>query len=186
MPHVITTNRLILRALTEADIGVITRELNNFAVSRFTARVPFPYQRSDAEHYVAWAAGLDQRSLVCAVETRADPGQLKGIISYEWSDEKADAELGYWYAQSAWGQGVGSEAAKAVVAHAFETNRHDRLIASYQNENLASARILGKIGFETIGAGQSFSRAQDRDVDVTHLALTRQRWLAHESRRELT
>jgi RimJ/RimL family protein N-acetyltransferase len=173
----IMTKRLRLRALSGTDVDVIARELNNFEVSRFTARVPYPYALSDAEDFVAWASGVDDRSLICAVELGADPGLLIGIISCEWSDEKNDGELGYWYAQSVWGQGIASEAAKAVVTHMFETVGHDRLVATYQNENLASARVLQKLGFEITGSGAHFSKAQDRDVDVTHLALTRTRWL---------
>ncbi|MGL4527921.1 MAG: GNAT family N-acetyltransferase, partial [Aestuariivirga sp.] len=63
----ITTARLSLRPLREADAGDIVRQLNNFAVSRWTARVPFPYSTLDAEDFLRRVAMLGAGNLVAAI-----------------------------------------------------------------------------------------------------------------------
>lgn len=176
MTQVIETARLLLRPMAEDDAGVLVRELNDFAIARNTGRIPHPYHRSDALEFLEFVATIEERSRVAAVELKSAPGELIGVISYEWNETKDDAELGYWYSQRVWGRGIGSEAARAMVDDAFIRAGHERLIACYHNDNAASARILGKLGFEVVGPCSSYSRAQGREVAVTNLSLSRERW----------
>lgn len=177
MPVVLETPRLLLRPLRLEDCDRLVDELNDMAIARNTARIPHPYHRSDALEFLDFAMGVVPRSRIAGVEEKAVPGHLIGVISYEWTEASSDAELGYWYAQSAWGRGIGSEAARAMVNDAFASNGHDRLVACFHNDNPASARILAKTGFEVVGACSSFSKAQGREVPVTNTALSRARWL---------
>jgi [ribosomal protein S5]-alanine N-acetyltransferase len=181
MLNVLETARLVLRPLQDDDVGVLVEELNNFAIARNTARIPRPYHRSDALEFLAFAKAGNGRSRVSAVEEKSRPGRLIGVISYEWSEAKGDAELGYWYCEAVWGRGFGSEAARAMVDDAFSVVQHSALVACHHSDNPASARILAKVGFETIGACTSFSKAQGKDVDVTNMRLTRPRWLAQKT-----
>jgi RimJ/RimL family protein N-acetyltransferase len=173
---VIESERLLLRALAFADSDALVRELNNFAIVRNTARIPFPYAKEDAETFLTWATNPPSGSLVMAIELKTEPHALQGIVSYEWSESKGNAELGYWLSEGIWGQGYGYEAAQSVVKHAFEVSRHGLMIACYHNENEGSARILRRIGFETTGPCTSYSKAQGREVNVTNMKLTRDRW----------
>ena len=172
------TARLILRPVAESDVPVLLREMNDFAIVRNTARIPHPYHLDDALDFVRFVGTLNDRSRVAAVEEKAHPGELVGVISYEWSEEKGDAELGYWYSQRVWGRGIGSEAGRAMVDDAFLRAGHDRLVSCYHNGNAASARILEKLGFEVVGPCSSFSKAQGKEVPVTNLSLSRARWQA--------
>jgi [ribosomal protein S5]-alanine N-acetyltransferase len=177
MPVILETSRLVLRTLEAADAHVIVRELNNFAISRNTARVPYPYHHDDAVDFLQFVETLDHRSCVAGVTFKSEPQGLIGIISYEWSDPKKDAELGYWYAQDVWGKGIGTEASEALVRHAFTANQHPKLVACYHDDNPASGRVLEKLGFKTVGACSNFSKAQGRDVAVTNMELQRTDWV---------
>ncbi|MBL8789746.1 MAG: GNAT family N-acetyltransferase [Rhizobiales bacterium] len=172
------TARLILRPLAEGDAPVLVRELNDMAIARNTARIPHPYHLDDALDFLRFVDRLAARSRVAGVEEKTAPGELVGVISYEWSEAQDDAELGYWYSQRVWGRGIGSEAARAMVDDAFERAGHDRVVACYHNGNTASARILEKLGFEVVGPCSSYSKAQGREVPVTNLSLSRDRWQA--------
>lgn len=177
MPQILETARLSLRPLRDEDADVLVRELNDFAIARNTARIPHPYHRSDALEFLAFAQGDVPRSRIAGVEEKSAPGLLIGVISYEWQEASGNAELGYWYSQSVWGRGIGSEAGRAMVDDAFAGAGHETLVACYHNDNAASARILGKLGFEVVGPCSSFSKAQGREVPVTNLSLSRERWL---------
>lgn len=56
-------------------------------------------------------------------------------------------ELGFHLRPTAWGQGLASEAARAVVEYAFTTLAVAGLFAGHHPDNTASQRVLHKLGF---------------------------------------
>ena len=46
-----------------------------------------------------------------------------------------------------WGQGLATEAARAIVDHAFQTLRPPRLICLFDPQNVASRRVAERVGF---------------------------------------
>jgi ribosomal-protein-alanine N-acetyltransferase len=56
-------------------------------------------------------------------------------------------ELGFYLVPACWGGGLAAEAARAVVAHAFDTLRVVALFAGHHPDNHASRRTLEAIGF---------------------------------------
>lgn len=56
-------------------------------------------------------------------------------------------DLGYRLIQSYWGQGYATESARAALAYGFYTLMLDEIYAATHMENLASQRILTKLGF---------------------------------------
>jgi ribosomal-protein-alanine N-acetyltransferase len=61
--------------------------------------------------------------------------------------EKKIYELGYHLLPHAWGQGYGTEAARATVVFAFETLRASALFAGHHPDNHGSRKILLSVGF---------------------------------------
>ena len=57
-----------------------------------------------------------------------------------------EVEVGYALVHDAWGQGYATEMAKALAAHA-ETAGHGPVVAYAEPANVASRRVLEKIGF---------------------------------------
>ena len=58
-----------------------------------------------------------------------------------------DVELGYIVDPSFWGQGFATEMAAAVAGHAFTVLGLSSLVAFTGEENLASRRVMEKVGF---------------------------------------
>ena len=172
----IETPRLILRDVHLNDVDTIVRELNNFNIARNTARIPFPYHRDDAMDFISFIRTLDSRSLTCSITEKSNPTEMLGIVSYEFSIEQNDAELGYWLSESHWGKGIMTEAVAAMVHHAFNTVKLEQLVSCYHNDNPVSGRILRRIGFVEVGQCTSFSKAQGKDVLVTNMHLTKEMW----------
>lgn len=56
-------------------------------------------------------------------------------------------EMGFHLRRAFWGAGYATEAAQAVVRHAFEVRGLDALLAGHNPENHASRRVLEKLGF---------------------------------------
>ncbi|PFW71772.1 GNAT family N-acetyltransferase, partial [Bacillus sp. AFS075960] len=54
----------------------------------------------------------------------------------------------------AWGRGIASEAAAAVVRHAFESVRLPRVIADIAQANTGSLNVARKLGMRRVGVVQ--------------------------------
>jgi [ribosomal protein S5]-alanine N-acetyltransferase len=61
------------------------------------------------------------------------------------------AEIGYWIGKPFWGQGLMTEAARAAVGWAFETLGLHKLTIGCIEDNVASKRIIEKLGFRFLG-----------------------------------
>jgi [ribosomal protein S5]-alanine N-acetyltransferase len=62
-----------------------------------------------------------------------------------WRDEP-DPEIGWWLARSSWGRGLATEAARIVLADAFDRVRMVRIVSIARPENTASTRVMQKLG----------------------------------------
>jgi RimJ/RimL family protein N-acetyltransferase len=170
----LTTPRLTLRPPQDADAPALLRHLSNLNVSRWTGRIPHPYGPEDAAAFLVHCRNRPEGALILLVELA---GEVIGGIGIE------KGELGYWLAEPHWGQGYGSEAARAVADHAFDELGRDHMAASYCIGNAASRRILEGLGFVETGPGTCFSRARQQDVAIMNLTLTRAAWKDAKERR---
>lgn len=59
-----------------------------------------------------------------------------------------EIEIGWMLTPSAWGQGYATEAAKAIRDEAFDRLGLDSIVAVYHPMNVASGRIMEKLGME--------------------------------------
>lgn len=117
MPETITTARLVLSRPTEADLPAITECCRDAAVQEWTT-VPSPYTADAAAHFLTemvdpgWATGSAYTWAIRSGD------RLAGMIGVE-VEEAAGAEIGFWLAAGARGQGFMTEATHAVIDAAF-------------------------------------------------------------------
>jgi ribosomal-protein-alanine N-acetyltransferase len=84
------------------------------------------------------------------VESRAE-GAFYGVTALIRMPTGDDIELAYRLTRAAWGRGIASEAAGAMVEYAFRVVGLPRLVAVTYPENRASQRVLDKLGFTRQG-----------------------------------
>lgn len=77
-------------------------------------------------------------------------GELIGCCGLRPYSEK-EYELGFHLRQKFWQQGYAVESATAVIEYAFTVLKAKRLFAGHNPRNIASAKVLGKLGFTYIG-----------------------------------
>jgi ribosomal-protein-alanine N-acetyltransferase len=81
-----------------------------------------------------------------------------------WHGFPPDVEMGWRLLPEYWGQGLMTEVAQALIELGFKTYRFDRLIAVAQPANIASIRVMEKIGM-------TFERAfKHQGIDVVSYA----------------
>ncbi|HZP37402.1 MAG TPA: GNAT family N-acetyltransferase [Methylomirabilota bacterium] len=100
---------------------------------------------------------------------RRDDGAFCGIGALLPVPTGGDVEVAYRLVRAAWRQGLATEAAGALVAHALHTLGLPRLVAVTYPENHASQHVLDKLGFERRGL------TEYKGVRATFHVLTRQR-----------
>jgi RimJ/RimL family protein N-acetyltransferase len=80
-----------------------------------------------------------------AVEWRDHPG-FNGLCHLSHSEEAGLTQIGWRLHPSAWGQGVATEAARAVLVRALGPIGLPAIVALIAPENRASIRVAEKIG----------------------------------------
>lgn len=78
------------------------------------------------------------------IELQADAA---GWVSLRPELKGSSARLGYRLARPFWGRGIATRAASEMVRLGFEHSPIDRIVATTYEENLASQRVLEKVGF---------------------------------------
>lgn len=144
---VIDTPRLRLRRLFREDVEDLLEATSDSRVVRFEPWGPY----SEAETAQMVENILEQlQNGVCtewAVERRED-AKVLGVIHLNKIDFfNRSAEIGYWLSRKAWGCGYATEAVNALVRYSLASLRMDEIVAICHPENLASVRVLRKVGF---------------------------------------
>ena len=141
---VVETERLVLRAWTEADFEAYAAANADPDVQRFLGG-PQDREtswRSLAAHIGHWQLrGYGQ----WALERRAD-GRLIGRAGLWHPEGWFGVEVGWKLDRDAWGHGYATEAAVASLDWAWRNVKVDRILSVIHPENGASIRVAERLG----------------------------------------
>lgn len=141
------TERLILRPFTPEDADDVQRLAGDEAIASTTLNIPHPYEDGVAEEWISThQEEFDAGKSVSFAITRRDDGTLIGGIGMGITEQHDRAEMGYWIGKPYWNNGYATEAARAVLAYAFEQSGLHRVFATYFTRNPASGRVMEKLG----------------------------------------
>lgn len=140
------SERLLLRPFERADAPAAHEIYRDELVMRWVGTGPV----TRAEQTAAMLGGYIEHQRKYGFSFWAvllrDGGQLIGDAGlYRRGDR---VELGYTLGREHWGRGYGTEAARTCVDAAFEKLGIGRVEALVRPENIASAAVLAKLGFE--------------------------------------
>jgi RimJ/RimL family protein N-acetyltransferase len=156
----IMTARLLLRPLKPDDAPEIARLAGDWDIARMTALIPHPYTRADAQAFIASATGDTY-----AIER---DGIVVGCCGARLVS--GAYEIGYWIGKPCWGDGIATEAARALVDHLRAREPGCAIAISHMAENEASARVIQKLGFHPTGEKRTYYVARASEVrSLTYL-----------------
>lgn len=171
---VLVTERLVLRPPHQDDIPELAELANNRRVAEMLARMPYPYTRADAEHFVTGSRSCGQSGCHYAIAL-AGSGAFIGCAGL---DQCAHGlKLGYWVGEPYWGEGYATEVAHALVDLAFRVTQIEYLNVSCRVINDASRRVIHKCGFQYAGKGMLDSLVAGC-VPIERYQLDRRTWIA--------
>ncbi len=161
----IVTERLCLRLLEPCDAPWIAREIVNPKVQEWLTAPPHPYGLKDAEAFIS------DRVANPRIRAIVFEGAPVGVIGLE-ATRGPSLEFGYWVAERAWGRGIMSEAAEAILDwHWAHSTRP--VISGWIEGNDRSAAILRKLGFESVGTAQRWANWHGREMTLERVRMKR-------------
>lgn len=174
--RVIDGARLRLRPFVDSDLDDVLAYASDPSWARYLP-VPLPYTRAHARGYLATHHDRDWRAdpvWACELD-----GRVVGGIDLGVDEAGHRASIGYSIARRAWGRGLATEAAALVLEQAF--TRVPALVRVYavcDVENVASWRVMEKIGMRREGVLRAHGRVRERLYDEAMYAILRPEWEA--------
>lgn len=161
-----------VRVATSADLpGIVA--IYNDAVLHSTAT--FDTQPKTVDDQRSWFESHDRRFPIIVAEAQPESGGLPKILGWgslsRWSDRcgyDATAEVSYYVAPQARGQGLGTLLLQRLIEIAREERKHT-LIARMAGGNEASLRLALSAGFQLIGTLQEVGYKFGQRINV-HIA----------------
>lgn len=145
------TERCRLRRFTLEDRAWLGELYADEEITRYLGGVKSPAAvdemlRSRILDYYDANPGLG----IWVTESRQD-GERLGFHLLNHIQGETIVQVGYTLSRAAWGRGVATEMAAALLGHGFETLRLPSIAGMTSLGNLASQRVLLKIGLERRG-----------------------------------
>jgi ribosomal-protein-alanine N-acetyltransferase len=145
------TDRLVLRPIGTDDADALHRISNEPAVRR--------YLWDDETVQMATIRGLiSQSSRMFSEEgiglfgvRRRDSENLIGFCGFTRLEGMEEPELAYELTRGTWGEGLATEMSRVCLRYAFEEASLERVIAGADPENVASQRVMEKLGMSSVG-----------------------------------
>jgi len=146
--YFLRTERLGFRRWCPSDLPLALKLWGDIDVTRLFGG---PFSAKDVEARLAKEmACLEEHGFQYWPLFLLENDDLAGVCGLRPYPSKAERilELGFHLRPIHWGKGLAFEAAQAVIKFARESLRVDGLFAGHHPENVGSAKVLMKLGFE--------------------------------------
>jgi RimJ/RimL family protein N-acetyltransferase len=143
----IETERLTLRRFEPGDLDTLVRWNADGLYTRHLAGLQTPEQTVEA--YERWERHWDEHGFGILAAVDKATGELIGRSGPQyhraWPD---DPEVGWAFDPAWWGRGLATEAGRASVEWTLGELGFERVVSITTEANLASRRVMEKLGFE--------------------------------------
>lgn len=150
----IVTPRLLLIPVEAQHLGRLFDIYSDPATNAFNPAGPYP----DIDHAKRVLDGWLQHEAQWgfghwAIAEKSDPQQVIGFccLNAVSIGQRPSHNLGYRFCQAAWGRGLATEVARALIAHGFDTLGLTDISAIVRPNHLASQQVLLKAGLHQVG-----------------------------------
>ncbi len=179
MTEVINTERLALRPWNDSDVDFVFDLYSRWVVQRFIGNEPAVMEsRSEAVDRLERFKALDHPVHGIWAVTRKEDGLPVGTLllkpipasGEEPLEPSSDVEIGWHFHPDHWGNGFASEAATAVLEHAFAGGL-PQVVAVTNPANEASQSVCRRLGMEHKGQSKKYYNAKCELFVISNPAL---------------
>lgn len=167
----IQTERLMIRSFEYSDWQAVHEYTSNPHTMKYIPEGVFTEE--DAKEFVMKNAdaSAEKFPVLWAAENR-----LIGHIAFHKYFGEHTYEIGWVFHPRFHNKGFASEAASAILKYGFETMKLHRIIATCQPQNIASYRVMEKIGMRKEGYFKKCIPHGDEWWDEYYYAMLREEW----------
>ncbi|WP_131537991.1 GNAT family N-acetyltransferase [Pedobacter nototheniae] len=146
---ILTTERLILRQLTDSDIQEIFLLRSDPLINKYLNRQP----SNTLEDALKFIDRIKNNNFsYWAITQKEIKGLIGTICLFDFSEENKKCEIGYELLTEFQGKGIMSEAAKKIIEYSIETIGIKTIDAYTHKDNQSSNNLLTKLKFEHISS----------------------------------
>jgi len=181
-PATLETARLRLEPWDDRHFGDFARCMRDPDVIRYIRREPMDRDSALENHertLLEWDLhGFGKRAILERDTDRWLGFAELSLVGPGKGSRPDDVEIGYFIEPSRWGEGIATEAAAELRDEAFGRCSLTELVGRCRVENVASSRVLAKIGFTRL---RLFELDDGVVVEIHHLR--REQWEGGTTRR---
>jgi RimJ/RimL family protein N-acetyltransferase len=167
---ILETQRMLLREFDEGDVEPFYRMGSDPAVIRYTGDPGGGFTSVEHalevlhSHPIADYRKYGFGRWACVLKAS---GAVIGFAGLKYLPDQQEVDLGYRLLPAYWGQGLATEACRAVLDYGRTRLGIGRIIALVDPENVASVRILQKLGLTPAGQGEYLGKCFARyEIEV--------------------
>jgi RimJ/RimL family protein N-acetyltransferase len=148
LPPSLVTERFTLKLRSPSDLADLLDLDDDPDVIRYVGPIK---ERQQREAYWRDCFSKPEQSPVMVIRSNNTQEFMGWAFLRPYHDDSGDWELGYRLKKAAWGQGIGTEACRALMDWAKTQSNIDTIVAVYEYENTASLNIMLKLGMTPMG-----------------------------------
>ncbi len=174
--HPLTTERLHLRKVIQADAPFVLKGYSNDAITKFMLYRYYTLDevQTQMNHY---ASMYQNKTGIAWLIEHLITKEPIGIISiFNLSTIHKKTEIGFWSLPEYWGNGYITEAAKAVIAFCFDALQLNRIEATVETEHMASIAVIKKLQLEHEGTFKEYEINNGSFIDLMMFAILKKNY----------
>ncbi|MGI6735368.1 MAG: GNAT family N-acetyltransferase [Bacilli bacterium] len=146
----LATKRLILRPFTIDDVDAVQQYSSKESVTKYMMWGPNKYE--DTKKFVMSVIARNNNNPKYDYDfiVTLKDGAVIGACGLYFRDFNTPPTLGWVYDDAYWNKGYATEVGNALLAFAFNNLKVKSVIATCDDENIGSARVMEKIGMRYV------------------------------------
>ena len=138
--------------------------------------LPYPYTEQDGKEFISAMLSADENETFAFAITVNNMVIGSIGIFRQGNIHRQTAELGYYIAEEYWGKGIMTEVVKQICEYVFGDSDIIRIYAEPFAYNIASCRVLEKVGFQYEGTLRSNAVKNGKVIDMKMYSLIKEEY----------
>lgn len=148
MKKFLESERLYLREISEDDLHLLFDLHSDPDVMKFIRPPEVSIEETHATLDRIFRTNKYEQGLGLWMCHEKNTGDFIGWFVLKNLDDTVDIEIGYRLLKKHWGKGFATEMSMELLKHGFEKIGLDKIVGATRYDNIASQRVLEKIGLK--------------------------------------
>ncbi|RXZ00191.1 GNAT family N-acetyltransferase [Fictibacillus sp. S7] len=168
----LSTTRYQLREIKVEDAQDLHEVYSDSEVVKYWGAIPFESIEQTASLIQDFQNGFSSGATIRWGIAEKTSGRVIGTCGFHnWAKKKRRAEVGYEIRRSEWRKGVMSEVLGVILPYGFHTMELNRIGALIHPDNLGSAKLAEKLGFQAEGQLRDYQFVDGEFQDLVMYSL---------------